>query len=98
MLAVRYRKFAHCNILILILTYPYIIIWKTINFKFHSSAAKREYRLAEISIIISNFFFNIIFSHNLYLLLKDLSNLFYQIAQWMLWIDNFVNPLCDNTG
>ena len=98
MLAVRHRKFAHCNILILILTYPYIIIWKTINFKFHSSAAKREYRLVEISIIISISFLISYFPITLYLLLKDLSNLFYQIAQWMLWIDNFVNPLCDNTG
>ena len=98
MLAVRYRKFTHCDILILNLIYLYIIIWKTINFKFHSSAAKREYRLAEISIIISISFLISYFLITLYLLLKDLSNLFYQIAQWMLWIDNFVNPLCDNTG
>ena len=78
--------------LFIVISYA-IIIWKTKNFKFHSSAAKQEYRLVKISILVSVSFLISYFPITLYLLLKSSSNLFYRIAQWMLWIDNFVNPL-----
>ena len=78
--------------LFIVISYA-IIIWKTINFKFHSSAAKQEYKLVKISIIVSISFLVSYFPITLYLLLKDPPALFYYIAEWMLWIDNFVTPL-----
>ena len=78
--------------LLIVISYA-VIIWKTKNFKFHSTAAKQEYRLVKISIFVSVSFLISYFPITLYLLLKSSSNLFYRIAQWMLWIDNFVNPL-----
>ena len=78
--------------LFIVISYA-IIIWKTKNFKFHSSAAKQEYRLVKISILVSVSFLISYFPITLYLLLKSSSDLFYRIAQWMLWIDNLVNPL-----
>ena len=84
MLAVCNRKFVNCDIL----RSNYLE-----NKKLHSTAAKQEYRLVKISIFVSVSFLISYFPITLYLLLKSSSNLFYRIAQWMLWIDNFVNPL-----
>ena len=78
--------------LFIVISYA-IIIWKTTNFRFRSSLAKQEYRLVKISLIVSISFLLSYFPITLYLILKDLSYLFYQIAEWMIWIDNFVNPL-----
>ena len=78
--------------LFIVISYA-IIIWKTINVKFHSSAAKQEHRLVKISIVVSISFLVSYLPITFYLLLKDPSVLFYNIAVWMLWIDNFVNPL-----
>ena len=77
--------------LFIVISYT-IVIWKTINLKFHSSAAKQEHRLVKISIIVSVSFLVSYFPITLYLLLENSSGLFYQIAVLMLWIDNFVNP------
>ena len=78
--------------LLIVISYA-IIIWKTIKFKSYSSIAKQEHRLMKISIIVSISFLVSYFPITLYLLLHESSNLFYQIAVLMLWIDNFVNPL-----
>ena len=78
--------------LLIVISYA-VIIWKTKNFKFHSTPAKQEYRLVKISIFVSVSFLISYFPITLYLLLKSSSDLFYRIAQWMLWIDNLVNPL-----
>ena len=69
-----------------------IVIWKTIKLKFHSSAGKQEHRLVKISVIVSISFLVSYFPLTFYLLLESSSDLFYQIAVLMLWIDNFVNP------
>ena len=84
MLAVCNRKFVNCDIL----RSNYLE-----NKKLHSTAAKQEYRLVKISIFVSVSFLISYFPITLYLLLKSSSDLFYRIAQWMLWIDNLVNPL-----
>ena len=78
--------------LFIVISYA-IIIWKTKNFKFHSPVAKQENKLVKISIFVSISFFISYFPITLYLLLKDSSNLLYEIAQWMIWIDNLINPL-----
>ena len=77
--------------LFIVMSYT-IVIWKTTNLKFHSSAAKQEHRLVKVSIIVSISFLVSYFPITLYLLLESSSNVFYNIAVLMLWIDNFVNP------
>ena len=77
--------------LFIVISYT-IVIWKTIKLKFHSSAAKQEQKLVKISVIVSISFLVSYFPITFYLLLESSSDLFYQIAVLMLWIDNFVNP------
>ena len=78
--------------LFIVISYT-IIIWKTLNFKFHSPVTKQEQKLVKISIIVSISFLVSYLPITFYLLLQDSPNLFYEIAILMLWIDNFVNPL-----
>ena len=56
--------------LLIVISYA-VIIWKTKNFKFHSTPAKQEYRLVKISIFVSVSFLISYFPITLYLLLKS---------------------------